>query len=84
MNNLPIGMPGPGGSLGKCQVCGDSFIGDVLLGQSVVTGRVSGIDEAITVHTQCSKLLDGRPWKDLPDGPIRRAFEEATGEEVPL
>lgn len=73
-----IGMPGIGGSLGECQVCGESFAANVILGQSVMTGRVSGMDCDVAVHAECATLLSGRPWTDLPDGPIRRAAADNT------
>ena len=69
------GMPGIGGSLGECQVCGKSFMTDILLGKSVMTGRIPGMNCDVAVHSECAKMLDGEPWDKLPDGPIRRAFE---------
>lgn len=74
------GMPGFGGSLGECQVCGKTFLADIVLGKDVMTGRVSGMNCDVAVHVDCAKLLSDKPWTDLPDGPIRRAFEEANRE----
>lgn len=74
-----VGMPGIGGSLGQCQVCGETFIGEIVLGKTVMVGRVSGMNCDVAVHSACAKLLQNRPWRDLPDGPIRQAFEEANG-----
>ena len=70
------GMPGPGGSLGQCQLCGDSFVGEVLEGQEVLIGHVAGMNCDVAVHQKCGKLIKG-PWEDMPDGPIRKAFAEA-------
>ena len=75
--NMPLGMPGPDGSLGECQVCGESFIGVVFMGETALTGRVPGIDNELAVHHKCAERLKGTPWEELPDGPIRKAFEEA-------
>lgn len=80
--NMIAGMPGIGGSPGECQVCGKPFIVDIVLGKSVMTGRVAGMNCDVAVHGDCAKLLEGKPWEELPDGPIRRAFEEANKEVV--
>ena len=72
------GMPGIGGSLGECQVCGKPFLGEIILGKDVMTGRVGGIDCEVAVHKECAEqLVAGGPWEELPEGPIRRAFAKA-------
>ncbi len=72
------GMPGIGGSLGECQVCGRIFLAEIVMNSGVLTGRVPGIDCDLAVHRECAKLLTAdRPWAELPEGPIRRAFAEA-------
>ncbi len=68
--------------MGQCQMCGESFIGAVLFGETIKTGIVPACDSVLAVHAECAKLLDGRPWEDLPDGPIRRVYEDAN-REVP-
>ena len=79
---MVAGMPGIGGSLGECQVCGKPFIGEILQGKSVMVGHVAGMNCDVAVHPACATMLQGRPWDDLPDGPIRKAFEEANREPV--
>lgn len=71
------GMPGIGGSLGQCQVCGKNFVNEVLLGTRMVVVDLDGINESLAVHQKCCDEFDGRPWQELPEGPLRRVFEEA-------
>ena len=80
--SMIAGMPGIGGSLGECQVCGKSFVGNILLGKGVMVGRVAGMNCDVAVHPDCAKLFCVKPWDELPDGPIRRAFEESNSEPV--
>ena len=75
-----FGMPGIGGSLGCCAVCRESFVKEVLLGDSVKTISMELIEDDLCVHAKCMPILersrtDG--WETLPDGPIRDAFAEA-------
>ena len=71
------GMPGPGGSLGQCQICGKSFITEVAMGKKITVGRVPGIDCDLAVHETCIPLIVGKPWQEMPDGPVKEAFERA-------
>ncbi len=75
----PFGMPGPGGSLGKCAVCGGNFLAEILLGQSVNSIELHGVDQTLYLHYKCAPLLkNGMDWKDLPPAsPLRAAFEKA-------
>lgn len=74
---MTIGMPGIGGSLGQCQVCGEPFTREVVMGESVQVGRIPGFDEDIAVHTKCVEVLQsGCEWTELPDGPLRKVFAE--------
>jgi hypothetical protein len=82
-----IGMPGIGGSLGKCQYCGKDFVlaifGSQPGGNMVATCRVNGNDVAMheTCYGEFKELVDRTTdWKELPDGPLRTAFEEAAQE----
>jgi len=78
-------MPGPGGSMDQCAVCGESFIIEVLLGNSIESFSVNGIDAVLYSHKpKCKDILVGcgKDWKKLPAGPLRKAFEEATTERV--
>jgi len=76
------GMPGPGGSLGKCAVCGKPFLVEILMGQPVQSFKIKGIAEMLYAHQKCADLLkkimdsDAKDWRELPGGPLRTAFEE--------
>jgi hypothetical protein len=72
-------MPGVGGSLGMCAVCGEGFMMEILLGQRVQTIEVTGFDRDMCVHAKCLVVLkdNGPDWHTLPDGPLRRAYERA-------
>jgi len=81
---MKIDYPGIGGSLGECCVCGKSFCKEVLLGQSVATGKLDGFDLDLPLHKECADLLQNisattKDWRELPEGPLRREFETATG-----
>lgn len=75
-------MPGVGGSLGKCAVCGDTFLYEIMFAKSVQTVHVDGISKSLPVHDECLKVLEenGPDWKTLPQGPLREAFEQSTKE----
>lgn len=72
-------MPGIGGSLGMCALCGDGFITEILLGKSVRTVGIDGMDKDVCLHDKCLKVLEanGPDWHTLPDGPLRKAYERA-------
>ena len=59
-----------------CDVCGKY----ILLDPSMETFAVQGITQALTCHTKCrpavEDALKGTSWKLLPDGPLRKVFEE--------
>jgi hypothetical protein len=82
MSKLRYGIPGIGGSLGACAVCGDTFLEAILLGKSVDCIRISGIDADLPVHTKCAKVIMAcqGPWEDIrdrfPKGPMYDCFEE--------
>ena len=75
-------MPGPGGSLGMCAVCGGPFIKEILIGESVEIMGSFGFSKDFPVHKKCKELLikvgETKRWQDLPDGPIRKCYEERT------
>lgn len=75
-------MPGPGGSLGMCAICGETFIAEILFGKRVQTIGVEGFDKDLCVHDKCMKVLEtnGPDWRTLPDGPMRRAYEKAAAQ----
>lgn len=77
------GMPGPGGSLGRCAVCGDAFMKEILFGDSVVTFRVGFVEDELCAHGECIDVLkgcveDGKLVPErLPDGPLLKAYQDA-------
>jgi hypothetical protein len=74
-------MPGPGGSLGLCAVCGDTFMKEILLGENVKIMGLDGMDKDFCVHLACfgklAKAISSHDWHDIPQGPLREAFEKA-------
>lgn len=77
------GMPGPGGYLGQCAVCGGAFVAESLGCGKVHQVEVVGIDGDVCLHGNCMTLLerardDG--WETLPQGPLRSAYERAAEE----
>lgn len=84
--NRAYGMPGVGGSLGKCCYCGDTFMAEILLGKTCREVVIGG--QAMFVHTRkdCFKKLVALAdsgqlsidrWADLPDGsPLRDAMKK--------
>lgn len=87
-----FGIPGVGGSLGLCAICGDTFLEVILLGTTCQSFHVPGIDKTLYGHHKCLELLEdirdnkGGDWHVLPEGPLRRCFAEVHGkptEEAP-
>jgi hypothetical protein len=72
-------MPGPGGSLGMCGVCGNTFLTEIILNQMVQTVGIDGLTHDICVHDRCMQSLKdaGPDWHKLPDGPLRELFKKA-------
>jgi len=75
------GIPGIGGSLGKCAVCGDSFAFEVIVGKDVISFRLKGITQTLYAHEKCADYLEqfckeGKPWQELKDGPIKEAYQK--------
>ena len=79
-------MPGPGGSIGMCALCGDSFLAEIVMGQMVQTVEIEGMDKDVCLHKKCLNVLEknGHDWHTLPEGPLRRAYEKAAAaQEAP-
>lgn len=76
-------MPGIGGSLGMCALCGEGFMAEILLGQSVPTVEIVGMDKDVCLHKKCLAVLEknGPDWHSLPDGPLRNAYAKAATKE---
>lgn len=73
-----FGMPGPGGSLGMCALCGENFLKEIITGSRVRSINVDGIDVEMFAHEKC---LEEFGVKDvsiakLPEkSPLRQAYE---------
>jgi hypothetical protein len=82
MNTIKhYGIPGIGGSLGKCAICGENFLTEILLGKSVKSFQVSSIEQKLYAHNKCMEEADkikepnGKyDIRKLPDGPLKSAF----------
>lgn len=68
---------GPGGLY--CDICGDYFLKEVLLGSTVQCFRCDGIDRELHCHDRCREAAEaaGKDWTKLPAGPLRNAFQRA-------
>lgn len=77
-------MPGPGGSLGMCAICGGTFLAEILLGKRVQMVEIVGMDKDVCVHDKCMTVLqtNGPNWRNLPEGPLRRAYQEAENRQA--
>jgi hypothetical protein len=77
-------IPGPGGSLGKCALCGDSFLYEILVGESVATIECSWCpNQRLPMHKKCADTLhQGMIATDLPPGPLRTMWEESQGRDA--
>lgn len=86
MNNH-FGMPGPGGSLGECAICGKPFLAEILLGKGVKSFTQDGIRQTLYAHDKCLTQAEAiTRWEDLPDGPLRHVFaeHEAKSRQAPV
>ena len=82
------GMPGPGGSMGRCAVCGKDFLVGVLMDLSgypsgIQQFSVGCIEETLYAHApKCidalrDSLADGEiVIEKLPAGPLKQALQE--------
>lgn len=82
MATIRYAIPGIGGSLGMCAVCGESFAFEVITGKSVGSLKLGGVARELPVHDKCAEkvvALQGT-WEEIrdkfPEGPIKEAFEE--------
>lgn len=82
-----FGMPGPGGSLGKCALCGETFAVEVLTGASVKSFTQAGSSTTFYGHDKCLESAKScKTLLDLPAAsPLRQAYEKQEAERsVPL
>lgn len=82
---MRVSIPGIGGSLGECCVCGGTFLTEILLHQTVPMIEIEGLSRDVPVHTKCVDTLQGVKdqggnWRLLPEGPLRQEFAKAGGE----
>lgn len=76
-----FGMPGPGGSLGVCALCGRNFLVEILLGKRVQSFTLAGNDQELFGHDECLAKYAGKEATDLPaESPIRKKFESQSKE----
>jgi hypothetical protein len=72
-----FGMPGPGGSLGECALCGEPFVTEILLGRNVASFKVSGCATDLFGHHKCLKEFQGKTMLNLPaKSALRQAYEK--------
>ena len=85
------GMPGPGGSLGRCVLCGKSFVTETLMSLTgckssrINTIEIDGIDGDLCIHAKCQEQLEelrGKGWEALPEGPLRDIYGQAAIEQA--
>jgi len=78
------GMPGPGGSLGECALCGKPFIAEILLGKRVKSFTTDGCNQTLYGHDDCMKKYEGVDLLDLPpESALRKAFEKSRAPKEP-
>ena len=78
----PFGIPGIGGSLGKCALCGGVFLTEILLGKSVQSFTLTPGGQTLFGHDECMKEYEGKQATDLPAAsPIRQRYEEQQKEK---
>ena len=76
-----FGMPGVGGSLGQCALCGECFAAEIMLGKNVGTFRLPGIEGTLCGHDKCLDEFEGKTMLDLPEAsPLRQLYEKQQAE----
>ncbi len=74
----PFGMPGIGGSLGMCALCGKDFLLEILMNTTVKTLDIEGCENQLFAHAKCAKEFEGKTLQDLPDAsPLKQATLKA-------
>ena len=75
-----FGLPGVGGSLGECAVCGKPFLLELILGKSPIAFSVNGCKQTLYCHGKCEATLRAcKTFLDLPpESALRAAFEKQT------
>lgn len=79
-----FGVPGIGGSLGKCAICGETFITEMITGANIKTFKQAGCSTTFYAHNKC--LEDAQKCEtllDLPEtSPLRQAYERQERERT--
>jgi hypothetical protein len=78
-------MPGVGGSLGQCAFCGETFLGEILLGRKVQSFTVSASSTTLYAHKKCLAQYGKGPFdvSALPaKSPLRLSVERAIEEHA--
>jgi hypothetical protein len=79
------GMPGVGGSLGECALCGQPFITEILFGRNVKSFTMPGVTQTLYGHDACLEKYDGKEATDLPpESAIRKAYERQQAKTAAL
>jgi len=74
---MRLDYPGIGGSLGECVLCGQPFVLEIFLGHNVPLIGIDGFKKDLPVHQAClDKIKPGDPWTALPEGPLRKEYEQ--------
>lgn len=79
--NDHFGVPGIGGSLGQCSLCGENFLADILLGNSVATLESPTVRQTLYAHHECARKYASENLDVLrlpTKSPLRIAFERAS------
>lgn len=78
-----FGIPGIGGSLGMCALCGENFLTEILLHKNVQSFSMPGVTGTLYGHDKCLTEYEGKDATDLPAAsPIRQAYERQQKEKA--
>jgi hypothetical protein len=76
-----FGIPGIGGSLGECALCGHTFMKEIITGSRVKSITLPGCDATLYAHDKCIEKYQGKDWHELPpESSLRRAYERSEKE----
>ena len=72
-------IPGPGGSMGKCALCGDTFLKEILLGETVAMLSCSWFPgQRLPMHQKCADIIENcHLATELPEGPLKTAWRNS-------
>jgi hypothetical protein len=74
---IPFGMPGPGGSMGICALCGENFLTEIIMGKKVKSFYMGNSNQTFFGHDKCLEQYHGKDFTDLPESsPLRQAWEK--------